>query len=361
MHLFTQKLLQWWKVHQRSLPWKTTKDPYKIWLSEIILQQTRVQQGLPYYQKFVQAYPTVQDLAAASSDEVMHMWEGLGYYSRARNMHTAAKYITKELNGVFPNTFKAIKALKGVGPYTAAAIASFAFDLPHAAVDGNMYRVLSRYFGISTPIDSTKGKKDFAVLAQQLLPPHYAADFNQAVMDFGSLQCVPKKVACGTCPLKNTCVAFSQNKVSKLPVKSKRLKKRSRFFNYLLVYLPKKEVPTILLRQRTDKDIWQNLHDFPLIETQELLDINSLQNYIVKKQLFDSQLVIKGVSKMYKQQLTHQTIYARFFTAQYPSSTITKQESLFSVPLNALHLYACPKLINNYLNDINTEQQMLLF
>jgi len=232
---FTKELLKWSRKHPRDLPWKATKNPYFIWLSEIILQQTRVEQGTPYYLKFVEHYPTVIDLANAPEDEVLKLWEGLGYYSRARNLHAAAKYIHQELEGKFPNQHQDILALKGVGVYTAAAIASFAFDLPHAVVDGNVYRVLSRYFGISTPIDSTAGKKEFAKLAQELLDNDRAAAYNQAIMDFGATHCLPKNPKCGTCPLQSNCIAVAEKAISSYPLKEKKNQEKISLFSLFII------------------------------------------------------------------------------------------------------------------------------
>ncbi len=267
---FWNALLTWHSTHHRPLPWKGEKNPYLVWLSEIILQQTRVEQGLPYFEKFKAAYPTVTDLANAPEDEVMKLWEGLGYYSRARNLHAAAKHIANELEGKFPGTYEGIRLLKGVGPYTAAAIASFAFDLPHAVVDGNVYRVLSRCFGIEEPIDSTAGKKLFAKLAQEILENAGTnpGSFNQAMMDFGATHCMPKVPKCGECPMQSKCIAFQKNRVDKLPVKSKKLVRRQRFFNYFLFHSEGK----IFIKKRTGEDIWQNLYDFPLIESEELVE-----------------------------------------------------------------------------------------
>ena len=221
-HFFTKNLMAWFATNHRPMPWKGEKNPYLIWLSEIILQQTRVEQGLPYFLKFKENYPTVTDLANAPEDEVMRMWQGLGYYSRARNLHFTAKHIAYDLNGVFPKTYVEILKLKGVGTYTAAAIASFAYDLPNAVVDGNVYRVLARYFGIETPIDSTIGKKEFTKLAYELLDNKRPADYNQAIMDFGATQCKPKKPNCINCPLNQKCIGFNTQKIDTLPIKTKK-------------------------------------------------------------------------------------------------------------------------------------------
>lgn len=309
---FRKNILTWHAGHQRPMPWKGERDPYKIWLSETILQQTRVEQGLPYYLKFVKAYPTVKQLADAPLDEVLKNWEGLGYYSRARNMHAAAKFITQERNGIFPETYPGIRALKGVGDYTAAAIASFAFDLPHAVLDGNVYRVLSRYFGIETPIDSTAGKKQFSALAQSLLDPKAPGSYNQAIMDFGADHCTPRKPGCSNCPLKPRCIALKTDAVAQLPQKSKSLKKRNRFFAYAVFY----HGQNVWLHRRNEKDIWRNLYEFPLLELQEMpRDLADLPQ-ILLNHFFDENAP-KGInpiaiSKTYRQTLTHQVIHAVF-------------------------------------------------
>jgi len=325
---FTKNLLAWFETNDRPLPWKGEKNPYYIWLSEIILQQTRVEQGLPYFERFKATFPTVFDLAKASSDKVMKLWEGLGYYSRARNLHFTAKFIAEELNGIFPNTHSAILGLKGVGPYTAAAIASFAFDLPHAVVDGNVFRVLSRVFGIETPIDTTQGKKQFNQLADILLAKKMPAIYNQAIMDFGATQCTPTNPDCANCPMQKNCIAFNNKLIDKLPVKSKKIKKRNRFFNYLVC----KREETLILNKRTKKDIWLNLYDFPLIETTALLDEPSLTKHADFQQIIGlTKYNIKKASKPFKQLLTHQKIIAIFWEIELKSPLPTNETDFFEV------------------------------
>src|SRR5690606_34778677 len=263
---FSQKLIKWYETNQRNLPWRATDDAYKIWLSEIILQQTRVQQGLPYYEKFILAFPTIYDLAKASEDEVLKLWEGLGYYSRARNMHFTAKYIVAELDGKFPNNFTDLLQLKGVGNYTAAAIASFAFKEAVAAVDGNVYRVLARIFGIKDDIMTNQAKKIFQSLANELIPKNQPDTFNQAIMDFGSMVCKPKQPLCEECFMQEECYAFRNNEITNLPVKSKKIKVKKRFFHFLLLENADKN---IVIEQRSDNDIWKNLYQIPLIETNQ--------------------------------------------------------------------------------------------
>jgi A/G-specific adenine glycosylase len=263
---FTQALMKWNEVeNQREMPWKGIRDPYKIWLSEIILQQTRVEQGLDYYNRFIEHFPTVDDLAKADDDLVFKMWEGLGYYSRCRNLLATARKISQELNGQFPRDHKAILALKGVGPYTAAAIGSFAFGLPLAVVDGNVYRVLARYFGLKTPIDATAGKQLFSRIAEQLLDKQNPGGYNQAIMDLGAVICTPRNPACAVCPLRKTCSALQVQNWDELPVKSKKVVVRQRFLYYLIL----EHHGSRLIRKRTGNDIWQNLFEYVLKEVDE--------------------------------------------------------------------------------------------
>ncbi|MBP6812848.1 MAG: A/G-specific adenine glycosylase [Saprospiraceae bacterium] len=292
---FRKNLLDWSAQNHRPMPWKGERDPYKIWLSEIILQQTRVEQGLPYYQKFAAKYPSVRQLADAPEDDVMKLWEGLGYYSRARNLHAAAKHIANELNGVFPTTYEGIRALKGVGPYTASAIASFAFGLPHAVLDGNVYRVLARFFGIETLTDSPAAQKQFTALAQKLLDPGCPAAHNQAIMDFGATCCTAQQARCTVCPLQSECQAFLMDKVAELPLKSKGLVKKKRLFHYLII----NHQGHVFVRKRTGKDIWRGLWEFPQVEGP------------VEASDFGVETIRE--SAPFKQLLTHQAVTAVFF------------------------------------------------
>lgn len=260
--------MDWYGKNKRSFVWRESKEPYKIWLSEVILQQTRTEQGLPYYNRLLSEFPTLKDLATASEDEVLKLWQGLGYYSRARNLHFTAKYIHSELNGVFPNTFDSLLQLKGVGDYTASAIASICFEIPQAVVDGNVFRFLSRYFGILTPINSSTAHKEFKKKAQDLMGKSRPGMFNQAMMEFGSLQCTPKKPKCQSCPFAESCIAFNQNKTMSLPVKTSLTKIRKRFFNYLVI---KDQRGHYLFEKRTAKGIWYNLYQFPLLESKTTL------------------------------------------------------------------------------------------
>lgn len=300
------------------MPWKGERDPYKIWLSEIILQQTRVEQGLPYYEKFVAAYPTVRRLAAAPEDEVLKNWEGLGYYSRARNLHAAAKYIAGELSGRFPDTYEGIRALKGVGDYTAAAIASFAYDLPYSVLDGNVYRVLARFFGIRTPIDTPAAKKTFAALAAELLDTTRPGAYNQAIMDFGATHCTPRQPACPACPLRERCAALQTGQVNRLPAKSKTAGKKERFFAYVVFY----HRDHTWVRQRDGKDIWQNLYEFPLLELPALpADPADLPGMLLHEFFpggFPPGAAVRGISRPYRQTLTHRIINAVFCEIDLP-------------------------------------------
>jgi A/G-specific adenine glycosylase len=262
---FSDRILSWYHIHKRELPWRKTRDPYRVWLSEIMLQQTRVVQGLPYYMKFTEHFPKVGDLAAASEEEVLKLWQGLGYYSRARNLHATARTIASKFGGHFPDTYQELLKLKGVGPYTAAAIASICYGLPHPVVDGNVYRVLSRYFGVELPINSPEGVRYFADLAMEVIDRERPGEYNQGLMEFGALQCVPQNPDCKACPLSGSCEAYARNLVSDLPKKLPKKKVRERIFNY---FMPVDPLFRTLLVKRKGKGIWQGLFEFPLIETE---------------------------------------------------------------------------------------------
>ena len=353
---FTQLLLQWAATHERPMPWKGEKDPYLIWLSEIILQQTRVEQGLDYFLKFKRQYPTIKELADAPEDDVMKTWEGLGYYSRARNLHATAKYIAYELDGVFPTTYDTILKLKGVGPYTAAAIASFAYDLPHAVLDGNVFRVLARNFGIETAIDSTPGKKEFKALADQLLDHNKAAAYNQAIMDFGAVCCTPKKPTCSTCVFQKNCTAYQNEKVALLPIKEKKLKKRTRYFNYLVLSQEK----SVWINKRLQKDIWQNLYEFPLIESDKDIDREELFETAKWKELVgNNSFKIKKKSKPFKQTLSHQYIIATFWEINLMSDFEVNNNSYMKTVRKNLVKFAFPKIIDWYLQDNSLYLELL--
>lgn len=334
---FVGSLLKWDLVdNQRKMPWKGEKDPYRIWLSEIILQQTRVEQGLKYYENFIKTFPDVHALARAPEEKVFKLWEGLGYYSRCRNLITTARYISEDLHGRFPETYESIFSLKGVGAYTAAAIASFAYNLPYAVLDGNVFRVLSRIFEWRQPIDSTKGKKQFAAKAQELLPPSRAAAYNQAIMDFGATVCKPVP-ECGRCFFADTCKAFQSGHQNELPVKEKKVKTRERWFNYVIIECQGE----VAIRQRTSKDVWQQLFEFLLIESNGHLTSDILKEEIRKQYGIADFSVINTFMK--DQKLSHQTI--RFLIVHI---NVPRKPSLphFNwVPRLSLPDYAFPKTL----------------
>lgn len=346
MDFFAKRLLKWYKINKRELPWRGISDPYKIWLSEIILQQTQVVQGLNYYLKFVKHYPNVKMLAKAPSDEVMRHWQGLGYYSRARNLHEAAKMVANKHKGMFPETYNEIRELKGVGDYTAAAIASLAYNLPHAVVDGNVYRVLSRVFGVRLPIDSSSGKKYFQKLADELLPKKEVADHNQAIMEFGALYCRPVNPDCPNCIFNDKCVAFQKQIVNELPFKAKKTKVRDRYFNYV-VFRYKND---LYIRKRTKKDIWQDLYEFYLIESDKKLKPGSILKSKEFSQIISLKNVVLGsVSRDYKHVLSHQNLHTIFYLVELKSPLNTKL--LKKVNIASIHKYALPRLIEKYLKD----------
>ena len=342
---FSQQILEWYGKNKRSLPWRKSKNPYKIWLSEIILQQTKVAQGLPFYNKFILAFPTIKHLANATENEVLNLWQGLGYYSRARNMHFTAKEIAEKYNGIFPNDYEIILKLKGIGTYTSAAISSFAFNLPFAVVDGNVIRLLSRYFGISTAFDSSKGKKEFQLLAQKLLIVETAAENNQAIMEFGALQCIPKSPNCSICPLQNSCFAFNHNLLADFPKKKKKIKIRKRYFEFLIISENEK-----ILIQKRETGIWKGLYQFPLIENEEEKSETEICNSKDWENLFkEGYLNIINISPRIKHQLTHQTIFAQFW---HIDAKITTIKNTISIQKKDLKNYPIPKLLEKYLEKI---------
>jgi A/G-specific adenine glycosylase len=344
---FSKLLLQWnKKQNRRQMPWKGEKDPYKIWLSEIILQQTRVEQGLSYYNNFINTYTNIHQLAKAPDAAVFKLWEGLGYYTRCRNLLATARFISKELKGKFPDTYEAIKALKGIGPYTAAAISSFAYNLPHAVVDGNVFRVMARVFDIATPIDSTAGKKQFTALAEELLNKKEPGLYNQAIMDFGAVVCKPAAPLCTTCVLNKRCAAFLNNRVQELPVKEKKIKIKKRWFYYLILEYKN----TIAIRQRTAKDIWQDLYEFPLLETDKETDIKKIVQQAAKKNgLLKNDYAVSAVSALFKQQLSHQLIAGQFIRLQLTKKPAAKDYTW--IKKTAMDNYAFPQFINQYLKQ----------
>jgi A/G-specific adenine glycosylase len=345
MTTFTHTLLHWYADHRRELPWRDVTDPYLIWISEIILQQTRVAQGYDYFVRFVHRFPDVRTLAEATEDEVLKYWQGLGYYSRARNLHAAAK----SMNGVFPTTYNGVRALKGVGDYTAAAICSFAYGMPYAVVDGNVYRVLARYFGLDTPIDSTEGKKLFAALAQEMLDEARPADYNQAVMDFGALQCTPQSPDCLFCPLTETCQARITGRVGQLPVKQHKTKVSNRYFNYIYVRAGER----VCLHKRVGNDIWRYLFELPLIETdtdllpEEFAALPALQVCCTPEE----RLTLRPLRCGLKYVLTHRVIFANFYELTLSEGSTSFPNDL-RVPVEELNRYAMPRLIHGFLESV---------
>ncbi|CAI8315474.1 MAG: Adenine DNA glycosylase [Flavobacteriaceae bacterium] len=344
LDFFAKNLIDWYLDNKRDLPWRSTKDPYFIWLSEIILQQTRVAQGTPYYLAFTSAFGDVKSLADAPQAKVLKLWQGLGYYSRARNLHIAAKYVANELDGIFPATYNGLLELKGVGDYTASAVGSICFDLPNAVVDGNVYRVLSRIFGISTPINTTQGVKDFKALAQQLLDTSQPGTYNQALMEFGARFCVPQNPNCEQCLFQYKCDAYKNKQVSVLPVKLKKLKVKKRYFNYIVLL---SEDQNTVLQQRTDKGIWQQLYEFPLVETQQVVDEFELREELQFSQIsalygIDTLTLYKEKAVIHK--LSHQHLYTRFWIAQ------TKSKLPQGLPIDKIDTYAVPVLISNFIS-----------
>ena len=340
---FTKTLLLWYDENKRTFLWRETKDPYKIWLSEVILQQTQTQQGLPYYVRFLETFPTIKDLALSGEDTVLKLWQGLGYYSRARNLHSTAQYIHKECGGVFPNTFKSLLKLKGVGDYTASAISSICFNIPEAVVDGNVYRFLSRYFGIYTPINISQAHQEFKAKAMNLMDITQPGKFNQALMEFGSIHCKPRTPHCKSCPVSYDCIAYNQNKIHLLPQKRTKLKVIDRYFNYLVIL---DQNGQIQLEKRVGKGIWQNLFQFPLLETNKRVD--SRKKLIEK---FSTKMITQLNTKKLKlwnrepiaHKLSHQKLFVFFWTI--PSKGILKK----GYSLKELKNQAVPVVIQNFL------------
>ncbi|WP_298417122.1 A/G-specific adenine glycosylase [uncultured Kordia sp.] len=342
---FSKEIIQWYFQNKRDLPWRKTKDPYRIWLSEIMLQQTRVAQGLPYYEKFTEAFPTVYDLAKAEESYVLKLWQGLGYYSRARNLHYTAKDIVDNYNGQFPNTYKALLKLKGVGDYTASAIASICFDEVAPVVDGNVYRVLARYFDIDTPINSTEGVKLFKKLAFEVVDHDDPANFNQAIMEFGAVQCKPQSPYCIICPLTSSCEGLKNQRVGMLPVKLKKTKIKNRWFNFLVIISNEQET---FLEERKGKGIWQGLYQFPLLETTK--EVESIEEHqteiqeIVKLKDFS---ITQFNKKTIVHKLSHQHLYTTFWIIE------TTDNLKNGIPLQEIRKYPVPILIGNFIEAFN--------
>lgn len=344
---FSDTLISWYINNKRNLPWRNTHNPYLIWLSEIILQQTRVEQGLPYYLRFSDAYPTIESFANASEDQILRMWQGLGYYSRGRNMLKTAKVIQKDFNGIFPQAYADLIKLVGIGEYTAAAISSFSSNEAKAVVDGNVYRVIARYFGISTPINSTLGKKEFQAIANELLDIRNAGEHNQAMIEFGALQCKPKNPNCSVCPFQTSCFAYQHHKINELPVKLKKLKIKERFFYFFLI----DNGDEILIKRRDNSDIWAGLHDLPAIEFSERTGLEVLINHPHFTEWFNGETVIHKTSEEIKHILTHQRIYARFVHLQNYNPAIIEKNGWLKIKKSQVSNYGMPKLIFGYLKN----------
>ena len=341
--------------NKRTMPWKGEKDPYKVWLSEIILQQTRVEQGWNYYEKFIRAYPTITELADAKDEAVFKLWEGLGYYSRCKNLLHTARIVDKKYQGKFPSDFDSILNLKGIGNYTASAIASFCFNLPHAVVDGNVLRILSRYFGIDLPVDTTEGKKNFTKLAQECLNETNPAEYNQSIMDFGATVCKPLPL-CNICPLNKTCVAFNQNKIDLLPVKQKSIIKKERWFSYFIFSFNNKK----FVRQRIAKDIWQNLHEFYLEETNTNPEWSAgkIKSWL-KKSLNINNPTNINIIVAKKQVLTHQIIQGYFIYVELTSKPEFKTAAGFWLSDAEINSIAFPQFINQFNSKTTIQLQVL--
>lgn len=339
---FSKSLINWYLQNKRDLPWRNTTNPYNIWLSEIILQQTRVAQGKPYYEAFLNQFPSIYDLANANEEQVLKLWQGLGYYSRARNLHFTAKHIANNLKGEFPNSYKELLNLKGVGEYTAAAIASFSFNEPVAVLDGNVFRVLSRYFGIDLDISLSNSKKEFQKLAQSLLPKDSASTFNQAIMEFGALQCVPKNPNCNNCVLIASCYALQKNQILNLPFKSKKIKVKKRFFNFLVIEDAKGD---FVVEKRVQNGIWKNLFQFPLIEE---FEENSVELTMKKIEDFRfNNIQPKEISffndSYIKHKLSHQELHIRFFKLKFETD-LKEAESI-----EKIKKYPFPIVLHNFI------------
>lgn len=338
---FSKTLIHWYLKNNRTLPWRETKNPYFIWLSEIILQQTRVAQGMPYYLKFVTTFPTVSSLACAPEEEVLKLWQGLGYYSRARNLHSAARQVMDNFDGKFPVTYKELISLRGVGDYTASAISSICNREANAVVDGNVYRVLARFFGMKTPINSTKGIKEFKALAQELIDKKQPGVYNQAIMEFGALHCKPQNPLCDTCPLVTACLAYSSKSISELPVKDKKTAIKKKYFNYLVLVTDKKET---LLYKRTGNGIWKGLYEFPLIETEKQVDKEFIINSKKYTSLFSKKASLTLLNqKEIVHKLSHQHLYTRFWIVETPRVKAS------TISWDTVKLFPVPVLLSNFI------------
>lgn len=347
---FIAEIIDWYDNNKRDLPWRKTTDPYVIWLSEIILQQTRVEQGMPYFNRFAERFPTVADFAEAQEDEILKLWQGLGYYSRGRNMHKTAQMVMEEHGGYFPKKYDELIKLKGIGEYTAAAISSFSSNEAKAVVDGNVFRLLARYFGIEEPINSSKAKKIFTDLANEVIDPAQPGLSNQALMEFGSLQCRPKNPLCETCPLRLSCEAFNKGLINQLPVKIKKAQVRNRYLNYLICTKEGK----VLFNKRGPNDIWQNLHEFPLIETTSPIDPVTMVNSEQFRSLFGLRSVLTGHYGPLKHLLSHQKLHVNYIFLEDFEEHFKSQKNWFYADIETIEQYAMPKIIFSFINIFPT-------
>ena len=345
---FSNKLIKWYQLNKRDLPWRNTTNAYYIWLSEIILQQTRVDQGLPYYLRFIESFPTIDKLASAKEDDILRMWQGLGYYSRARNLHYTSKDIVNNYNGRLPNNYDKLLELKGIGNYTAAAIGSFAFGLPYAVVDGNVIRLLSRVFGIYTPFDTTEGKKQFQMLAQKLLLLKKPSIYNQAIMEFGALQCKPKSPDCSVCPIQNSCSAYQSKDINLLPVRSKKVRVKERFIHFLMI-----ETGNGIFIGKRKSGIWKGLYEFPFLEfSYRIPDSKVIKSAAWKEFFGENNIEVKSKSYNYTHKLTHQKIDAIFWKIKVNNFSVSGFEK---ATLKSLKKYPVSRLMEKYLKTINTD------
>lgn len=340
---FAEALLDWFDENRRDLPWRKTKNPYLIWLSEIILQQTQVIQGLNYYLRFAEKYPTVKDLAQAQESDILKLWQGLGYYSRARNLYQTAQVIVNQYQEIFPDNYSEIKKLKGIGDYTAAAISSIAYNLPYPAIDGNVMRVISRIFGIKLPINSKEGLSQIKTSLNQVFDTLNPGEFNQAMMEFGAIQCTPKHPDCSVCIFQTSCYAFNNESIEIIPFKIKTIKIKKRFLVYFLI----KHKTSILLHLRDHTDIWKSLYDFPMIETSKPVNYHQIQKLEIYKDWFQNgSYQILNFEKSYKQKLTHQNLNIQFFAIE--SAQLTLNDKFFWIDIQDFKNYAVPKIIHRF-------------
>lgn len=345
--MLSNQIIEWYLQYKRDLPWRKTKDAYTIWISEIMLQQTRVATATDYFNRFINQYPTVSDLALADEREVLKLWQGLGYYSRARNLHATAKIIHIEYKGVFPNTYKEILKLKGIGTYTAAAISSFAFNLPYAALDGNVFRVLSRIYGIDKPIDTGEGKKLFQKLANETMGNARPEIYNQAIIEFGALQCIPRNPKCEICPVQANCLAFGDGQVDQLPLKSKQIKTKNRYFYYLFLSCKNR----FIIEKREGKDIWENLYQYPLIESDKAISTEELLQTSKWKGLFENkELAIHSICDKVVHKLSHQNLHTTIIHINMNIDQLKNNSSFQIIKYSDIDNYPFPKPIENHLS-----------